>query len=325
LSPDLQRLILDEAIPRELNLEKASIYPLRHSGVNSNIYVIKTNDQKFILKKFRTLSNSDRSRFDAENFALDFFKKYKIKSVPEKLFSSRRNNFILMTFANGVRPKKFSPKIAQQAVKFIDKIHMASLDKNFIKPVYAVEAFLSPQELYNQIDNRIENCFLKISKRSPVTSFLNDQLVPLYKSLREAASSKLSNKKIEVNQMTFSVVDFGLNNFLLNENNLLQFIDFEFSGMDDPVKLVSDSLFHPANNFTAKNIKKYQPIFCKVFQDTDPSFEGRFEEFYLFFGIKWCLIMLNRFLHLKLESYQRDDLMQLKKTEERLRILKELC
>ena len=325
MSSDLRKLILNEPA-LGFDPEKITISSLSHSGVNSNIYLVNADNQRLILKKFRKLSYKDRSRYDAENFALEFFEKHNITSVPQKLFSSRKNNFILMTFIEGVKPNTFSFKIAQQAIEFLNAIHMASIDLSSSNPAYAIEAFLSPTDLFQQIDDRINNFYTKIPDRSPIISFLRYQLAPFYERLRRNTPSKTLDQKIEVNQMTFSVVDFGLNNYILDQDNLLHFIDFEFSGIDDPVKLVSDTLFHPANNLSAENIKKYKPLFCKIFQDTDPSFGKRFEAFYLFFGIKWCLIMLNRFLHLKKsEIYENEDMIQLVRTKERLNILEELC
>ncbi|MDC0442677.1 hypothetical protein OAM47_00790 [Gammaproteobacteria bacterium] len=326
MSSDLRKLIINEPDLDGFDLEKATIVPLSHSGVNSNIHIVNTNDRRLILKKFRTLSDGERSRYDAENFALDFFEKYNIRFVPQKVFSSRKSNFILMTFIEGVKPDVFSSQIANQAIEFLHMIHTASLDLNLSNPIYATEAFLSAKELYQQIDNRIDNFYTNIPDQSPIISFLRYQLEPFYKRLRGITSGKILDQKIDISHMTFSVVDFGLNNYILDKDNLLNFIDFEFSGMDDPVKLVSDTLFHPANNLSVEDIKKYQPLFCKIFQDTDPSFESRFESFYLFFGVKWCLIMLKHFLRSKkVEIYENDDLMQLRRTKERLSILEELC
>ena len=75
----------------------------------------------------------------------------------------------------------------------------------------------------------------------------------------------------------------------------MYFIDFEFFGVDDPVKLISDTLQHPGS-LISKNDNEYLKVNLNKIFSNDFNFEKRFEILFPIFGLKWCLIMLNPFL-----------------------------
>ena len=89
--------------------------------------------------------------------------------------------------------------------------------------------------------------------------------------------------------------DFGLHNALLDNNNKYHFFDFEYFGWDDPVKLTSDFYWHPGTKLT-KNLKiKWLMLTKKLFSE-DPLYDKRLEAYLPLFGLRWCLIVLNKFL-----------------------------
>ena len=50
--------------------------------------------------------------------------------------------------------------------------------------------------------------------------------------------------------------DFGLHNAMRDEDGRLRFIDFEYFGWDDPVKLVSDTALHPGSELPGSSAKR---------------------------------------------------------------------
>ncbi len=73
------------------------------------------------------------------------------------------------------------------------------------------------------------------------------------------------------------------------------FIDFEYFGWDDPVKLISDFYWHPGMNLSwelkAKWINSVKDIF-----KSDGSYELRLSAYLPLYALRWCLILLNEFL-----------------------------
>ena len=88
--------------------------------------------------------------------------------------------------------------------------------------------------------------------------------------------------------------DFGFHNALLTKDGL-KFIDFEYFGWDDPVKLTCDFLLHPGMMLTdqQKNLwlNKMENVFIN-----DDTFHMRLSASYSLYGLCWCLIMLNVFI-----------------------------
>jgi hypothetical protein len=87
--------------------------------------------------------------------------------------------------------------------------------------------------------------------------------------------------------------DFGLHNALRDKDGQLRFIDFEYFGWDDPVKLVSDAAIHPGSNFAEGSRRRLTERLSREFEASDPAFSVRRDVLFPLFGTIWCLIVLN--------------------------------
>ena len=89
--------------------------------------------------------------------------------------------------------------------------------------------------------------------------------------------------------------DYGFHNALRQDNGELVFLDFEYFGWDDPAKMISDFLLHPARmiDFSLK-----QQFFSEILAgfSENKTLSTRVKIVYPLFGIKWCLILLNEFI-----------------------------
>ena len=75
----------------------------------------------------------------------------------------------------------------------------------------------------------------------------------------------------------------------------LSFIDFEYFGWDDPVKLTADFLWHPAMQLSPEIASGWQNAMLKLFAD-DPDFAHRLNVAMPLYGMRWIMILLNEFL-----------------------------
>ena len=77
----------------------------------------------------------------------------------------------------------------------------------------------------------------------------------------------------------------------------MRFIDFEYFGWDDPVKLVSDTAIHPGSSFAESSAAAIdQSGFRASLKPTTPR-SLCVETFCIpLFGTIWCLIILNDYL-----------------------------
>jgi len=93
-------------------------------------------------------------------------------------------------------------------------------------------------------------------------------------------------------EMTLSPSDFGFHNILSSKDDGLKFIDFEYFGWDDPVKLISDFSHHAAMNLT----NTMEQLWFQGVKDIYGDFIlSRLKASWPLYGLNWCLIILNEF------------------------------
>ena len=56
---------------------------------------------------------------------------------------------------------------------------------------------------------------------------------------------------------SLSPSDFGFHNALLEADGRLTFVDFEYFGWDDPVKIVADVMLHPGMGLSADHGRRF--------------------------------------------------------------------
>jgi tRNA A-37 threonylcarbamoyl transferase component Bud32 len=253
------------------------------NGVNSNVYII--DDNKYVLKFYRS-DNNHPNRLERESYALDLFDKYKIDNVPKIIDISKEHNCCLMSYLEGQTVNNFKPEYLSQFAFFYKNILQIS-NNEMQKYFESIDSCPILNLLLEQINKRItslekeNNLHLKsiLKKLNVFIELLGKNINPIY----------YNNLKTEL-----SIVDFGINNVIINKNKLF-FIDFEFFGLDNPVHLISDTIAHPANNLNLQD----QIIFLENLIQCHNNREeivSAFNGTNILFDIKWCLIMLNPFL-----------------------------
>jgi hypothetical protein len=81
----------------------------------------------------------------------------------------------------------------------------------------------------------------------------------------------------------------------------LAFLDFEYFGWDDPVKLTADILLHPGRPLEPLQRKHFRRAATRLYGG-DPAFADRLSAYLPLFGLRWVLILLNEFIP---ERWQR--------------------
>ena len=74
------------------------------------------------------------------------------------------------------------------------------------------------------------------------------------------------------------------------------FIDFEYFGWDDPVKLTADFLQHPGMSLDDALQARFKAGAVGVYGKHDPAFAQRLDLHFPLIGLRWCMILLNEFL-----------------------------
>jgi hypothetical protein len=91
--------------------------------------------------------------------------------------------------------------------------------------------------------------------------------------------------------------DFGPHNALIRRNGEVFFLDFEYFGQDDPVKLAADISLHPGTDLAVEQrVFLVETLLVTCEQAGDRYVRERFQAFWPLWRLKWCCILLNEFI-----------------------------
>jgi hypothetical protein len=266
---------------------------MMQGGRNSRLYELSTHEMgKLALKDYPDLLVDPRSRLQTEVQALkmieDLHKTPKVVAFDEKL------NVAIYEWIEGVHISRIEDNHINEALKFIENIQRVKSEDAF---VLASEACLSAKHLFTQINYRLDK--LSSSNNKDLQSFINLTFVPLFNSVRNWSEQHWPKDNLTKDlpdlMQVISPSDFGFHNALLKNNGELYFLDFEYFGRDDPVKLIADFVWHPGMNLNDSHKTFWISSALKVF-NKDPDIYSRFLAAWPLYGLRWSLILLNEFV-----------------------------
>lgn len=281
-----------------------------NNGKNSRVYLVNYGLKTFIVKFY---VNDKRDRMKREKMAFSFFAANKFCNVPALLYTDFQNRCSLFQYIKGekIDENKIVYADIDCFVNFIKQIKATGQYSNGI--MNAADACLSHRQAIDIIYNRIEKLKQNTSTDLSINELNNNELnVKLFNFIENDLNPywETTNKNIveisKTNQIPFdseldkkyqilSPSDFGFHNALRSENGTIFFIDFEYFGWDDPVKLILDFIIHPGMNIDISFKKYFFQKMIKLFLD-DEKFKVRIAMYLPVLIIKWILIVLNEFI-----------------------------
>ena len=103
------------------------------------------------------------------------------------------------------------------------------------------------------------------------------------------------DSSLPISKQALSPSDFGFHNILRGNNGELTFVDFDYFGWDDPVKITADFIWHPAMKLDSEIIDEWKKAMHDLFS-TDSNFADRFIAAMPMYGLRWVMILLNEYL-----------------------------
>ena len=304
-------------------------------GANNQVYHIKTASGLFILKYYPDSPNDHRDRFKAETEALNFMNAAELSCVPELVGYDIDNRLAVTRSVKGDTIKTVTSDHIQAAVNFTLSLHKARNKNNAHRIEAASEACLSPADVTKQIISRRNQLEETITEHPGLRLFLEQKFDSAFQDFQQDATQQFKASGINPetiltdDQLTLSPSDFGFHNALAINGDVI-FLDFEYFGWDDPVKLVSDFLLHPGHQLRDTQKQQFVRATSSHFVENDKSFLPRLLALYPLIGLRWCMILLNEFVPERLvrrrAAGNQDDTatihtQQLKKSESLLTML----
>ena len=284
----------------------AEIEHLHSGGRNSRIYHVRSGSREFALKQYPSRSDDPRDRLSTEVGALNLMESYRINTVPRVAGVDRERGFVLLSWIDGTAVTEIADADIDAAINFLAAIHALRNTPWTKDQPPAAEACLSGAEIERQIVDRLR-LLQSLRDEGVLASFLAKAFVPAVE--REVVNAKARTRAsgldfaADLSQEWQSLVpsDFGFHNSLRQKDGSLAFVDFEYFGWDDPVKLTADIMLHPGRMLAARQ-RRYFRRLAEQLYGQDRSFAERLSAYLPLFGLRWVLILLNEFIP---ERWQR--------------------
>jgi hypothetical protein len=207
----------------------------------------------------------------------------------------------LFSWVDGEPVARVGSRDIDAALTFIGDLKHCASHVDARKLRLATEACLSGDMLVDQIENRLSRLRRAAKKKPSLSEFLEGRFAPLLAIYTATAKRGFGDAGMDFGvpldsaYQTLSPSDFGFHNALRTGDRRLVFVDFEYFGWDDPVKLVADFLLHPGMHLRSAEKRRFH-LGAEALFAGDPAFSLRLRLLYTLFGLRWVAILLNEFL-----------------------------
>jgi hypothetical protein len=269
-------------------------------GRNSRVFRLDAGGTTYALKQYPSRAEDPRDRLGTEATALRWMEAQGLVMVPRLIAKDTGNNTSLLSWAEGALVRDVGPSDIDQAVAFLADLHHSRESAGFASDRLATEACLSAVEIERQLRQRVAG-LVALAEAPELRPFLADEFGPALERGLAAARSRMAAAGLSLSdelphaQRTLAPSDFGFHNALRAPDGRLTFIDFEYFGWDDPVKLTADILLHPGTPVADDLRQRFRTAAERLYGAADPAFRTRLEAYYPLFGLRWVLILLNEF------------------------------
>lgn len=298
---------MDQVVPALLkkagiNHGHLEILPLQ--GGNNRVWKLVADLQEYVLKQYFVSGEDNRNRLFSEFNFLECIWRKGIRNVPEPVFCDLHDHMALYGYIEGKRIGigGIEKRHIIKAMDFIEAVNASKIsvtDPLAEKIGMASDFSLKIEEYVTSVDKRI-NRVQSIKGEDKVSrgaiGFANENLIPRWGKIKtETVRFKGEYPVLSEKDMILSPSDFGFHNAVTGENEEIYFMDFEYAGWDDPVKLICDFFCQPEIpvplTYMDYCINRMAGIAQAYF-----DLRGKIRLLMPLFRIKWCCIMLNDFL-----------------------------
>lgn len=273
-------------------------------GRNSRIYRLDQGGRSLALKRYHRHPGDPRDRLGVEFAALSHLTAHGFDCVPRPIWMDAGANLGLYSFIEGRPcPAAMIPAALRQAAGFVARLHALSghPDSRGFGP--ASEACFSLADIAANLERRLDRLLRAPGgkRHEAMRRFLENGPLPARSELLERGRGILARAGLDPDdplpqaERCLSPSDFGLHNALVAGDGTVFFLDFEYFGFDDPVKLAADFLLHPAMTVPPADRLAFAREMLDRFSPR-PAVLARFRACLPLYGLAWCLILLGEFL-----------------------------
>lgn len=277
-----------------LGASPRSLEPLK-GGINNRVFRCRVGRRWFVLKGYAAGSEAGHDRFKAEVEFLNYAQLVAADFVPRLLYSDDVSRSVVLEnlegeiFRDGEHPRE---EDISQAIALILRLNADLLFAREYVSQTAAEGFLRLTEHLQNIDQRLKKMtseHLPMDVRGDAERFIELGSIE-FERLQECTEQLIAQGYMEdaldSKERCISPSDFGFHN-AIRILGKVQFFDFEFSGWDDPTKLVVDFDLQPRIP-----IKSRRKALCAALPEWSEVLLARHRALFPILRLKWaCIIM----------------------------------
>lgn len=293
--------IPDQAVTQFLEargFREASISELK-TGRNSRVYKVSSVNNCAILKIYHKHANDSRDRLASEYAFLSLLNHLGVFPVAKPLGKDEYLGFGIYEYLLGAHVSAVTDSDVNQAVSFLREINDVRYQPQAKTIHEASEACWSLDSHIFMVKQRVTKLRKEIQEKEEpeAFNFVNNQLSQALERSICVSRQNLDDvdrfKDTPTRLRILSPSDFGFHN-VLKYDEKIYFVDFEYAGWDDPVKLVCDFICQPdvpVSDYQSEFFTNAMANWLK-----DERLSEYVDRILLLYRVKWCCILLNNFL-----------------------------
>jgi hypothetical protein len=290
-------------------LKHLTLKPL-HGGRNSKVFLVHDTVRSYIFKIYSE-RDSARERLSREFEFLLYCKERGIEQVPELIASDPVQNVMVLSHIPGEPIISPSTRDFRSCAEFFLHLNSDSL-KGRIHLRQAIDRIFDGTSMIKAVQSRVFSTqkFLQNIDLTADMKFVKE----LNKSFLEylcLTSTQVRHEYDEFEKMFFkkevvSPSDFGFHNTLSCFGKLF-FLDFEYSGIDSPIKLILDFLLQPDYLVQSDQEEQFLDSLAPLFKSGDIAIPKTLRNVFM---IKWINIIWKSAFSSEDETFQRKKVLQ---------------
>lgn len=283
-------LLARSGLPSALSIE------LMSGGGNNQLFRLMAENEQYVLKRYYHSDDDPRDRFGHEVSFLEYAKQAAPGWVPDLIACDKTHRLSIMSFEPGERPQSVSPALVKAAASFIRQLNDQDIPKQL--PV-AADASFTVQEHGMRVFNRINQlaalpAYREHLRFKGLVANLSYEFKRWQKTFHQGLIEGIINdEELLSSHRVISPSDFGFHNALLHGNRII-FVDFEYAGIDDPLKLIADFFSQVAQPVPLAFLGAFLGELV-LSKDVKRRIDQHLTHFLQLTRIKWCCIQLRSF------------------------------
>ena len=266
---------------------------------NSKVVKVDKNKKQYAVKFYPDINYDFRKRLNTERIACEFLDSERLANTMKFVREKPDLNVGVYDWIDGSKVGEVLDNDVELALNFVERLYESRAYKKAVDLPNASECCLREVDIWAQLTKKREKLNAALAYSNELRNYLVDEYDPLVLRVRDQLANLFpdrdSSAKISRSMQTLSPSDFGFHNAIRQSDGSLVWIDLEYFGWDDPVKLIADFIWHPGFTLSEKQALRWKVRSFQIFSN-DQDLESRFQQRFLLYGLRWCLIILNIFL-----------------------------